>query len=107
MTTGDRIRERRVSLGISQADLAKRMGYSSKSAVSRTENAGNNIGQKRVKAFAEALDTSPEALMGWSIKEEPVLLALDESFQKYLALPDEAKKRVDSLIELLYKKEVG
>lgn len=70
MTTGDRIKQRRIELGLTQDELAKKMGYSSKSAVSRTENSGDDIGVNRIKKFAEVLNTTPSYLMGW-LDEKP------------------------------------
>ena len=64
--TGERIKNRREELGLSQTELAKRMGYSSKSAVSRTENAGDDVGTTRVYKFASALRCSPSELTGWT-----------------------------------------
>lgn len=66
MTVGDRIKQKRIELGLSQDELATKMGYSSKSAVSRTENSGDDVGRKRVVAFAKALGCEPSELMGWS-----------------------------------------
>ena len=43
MTVGDRIREIRVSLEISQTELAKRAGYSDKTRISKIENSGNEM----------------------------------------------------------------
>ena len=65
MDVGKRIQYRREELGLSQAQLAKKMGYSNRSAISRAETAGDDIGANRVKKFAEALDCSPSYLMGW------------------------------------------
>lgn len=107
MTVADRIRRRREELKLTQEELAARLGYASKSAVSRTENAGDNVGQKRIKMFAEALNTSPAELIGW---DEPVpdlrvnTQPQPETVQKYLALPEELKRQADEYIDFLYKK---
>lgn len=66
MTVADRIKQLRESMDLTQEELAKKMGYASKSAVSRTENAGDNIGQKRIYEFAKALNCSPSYLLGWT-----------------------------------------
>lgn len=79
MTVADRIKQIRESKGLTQEELAKQMGYASKSAVSRTENAGDNIGQKRIKEFAKALDVTEAFLMGWSnIPMNPTVALLEE-----------------------------
>lgn len=62
---GKIIRKRRDELGLTQLELAKRMGYSSKAAISRVENGDDNLTTPRIVKFAEALDTTPGYLMGW------------------------------------------
>ena len=60
-----RIRARREELGLSQEELAKRMGYNSRSSIKKIEKGENDIPQSKIVAFAQALRTTPEALMGW------------------------------------------
>lgn len=38
MTIGDRIRKRREELGLTQEELAKKLGYASRSSVNKVEN---------------------------------------------------------------------
>ena len=64
-TVGDRIKQRRETLGLSQMQLAIKMGYNNRSAISRAETSGDDIGANRVKKFAEALNCTPAYLMGW------------------------------------------
>lgn len=61
-----RIKSRREELSMSQDELARRMGYKSRSSINKIEKGENDIPQSKIKAFAEALDTTPEYLMGWS-----------------------------------------
>lgn len=70
MTVGDRIREIRVSLEISQTELAKRAGYSDKTRISKIENSGNEISMKQVKRIAKALNVDSAFLMGWRLPED-------------------------------------
>ena len=66
-----RIRARREELGISQEELAKRMGYKSRSSINKIEKGENDIPQSKIIAFAQALRTTPEALMGWEQSPAP------------------------------------
>lgn len=68
-----RIRTRREELGISQEELAKRMGYKSRSSINKIEKGENDIPQSKIVAFAQALRTTPEALMGW---DQPAVSSL-------------------------------
>ncbi len=69
MGIGDRIRTKRIELGLSQEELAKKTGYTSRAAINKIEKGVNDITQSKVKVFAEALNTTPAYLMDWQIKE--------------------------------------
>lgn len=66
MTIYDRIRNRREELGMSQQELADKLGYKSRSAINKIEQGLRDINQSKVAAFANALHTTPAYLMGWS-----------------------------------------
>ena len=59
------IRQRREALGMSQAELAKLLGYSDRSTIAKIENGTNDITQSKIEAFAKVLHTTPAYLMGW------------------------------------------
>lgn len=68
MTVGDRIKDLRERLGMSQGDLAKKMGIS-RQAVSKAENHGDNITTPKVSKYAKALGCTEAYLMGWEDNE--------------------------------------
>jgi transcriptional regulator with XRE-family HTH domain len=68
MTVADRIKDLRVKQGLSQDDLAKKMGFKNRSSVTQVEKSGNDITLRKVEKYARALCVSPAYLMGW---EEP------------------------------------
>lgn len=59
------IKNRRTELGMSQEELAEKMGYTSRSTIAKIEAGKNDIPQSKIQAFAKALDTTPGFLMGW------------------------------------------
>ena len=59
-----RIRQRREQLGLSQEELAARMGYRSKSSISKREKGINDLPRAKLEELAAALDTTPAWLMG-------------------------------------------
>ena len=61
---GLRIKQRREMLDITQEELAKRMGYKSKSTINKIEKCINDVAQSNVINFAKALNTSEAFLMG-------------------------------------------
>ena len=60
-----RIKARREELGMSQEELATKLGYKSRSTINKIEMGKNDITQSKIKAFAQALNTTPAYLMGW------------------------------------------
>jgi Predicted transcriptional regulators len=70
----ERIRSRRLELGMSYQDLADKTGMS-KSTLQRYETGFiKNIPLSKVEALAQALQVSPEYLMGWKVKaDSPVM----------------------------------
>ena len=49
-----RIRKRREELGLSQEELAQKMGYKSRSSINKIEMGENDIPQKKIVKFARA-----------------------------------------------------
>lgn len=64
-SVGDRIREKRESLGMSQEELAKKLGYKSRSSINKIESDARNLTQSKIKSIADALQTTPSYIMGW------------------------------------------
>lgn len=59
------IKARREELGMSQNELAKRLGYKDRSTIAKIEAGINDITQSKIEAFAKALNTTASDLMGW------------------------------------------
>ena len=55
MNIGDGIRSRREELGLTQEELAKKLGYKSRSSVNKVETS-RELSNKKVRRYAEALD---------------------------------------------------
>lgn len=117
MTVGEKIRKRRIELELTQEDLAKRLGYSTTSAVCRAETGKDRLTYARIYKFAKALDTTVEYLSAddESIKkdEEYAYAGLVEYRELYVdkaerifeyakrlsRLPDETRKAIELLID--------
>ena len=89
-TIGNRIRNRREELGLSQDELGKRLGYKSRSSINKIELDQRNLTQSKIKAIADALETTPSYIMGW-----------DEPDQKF---DEEKLKFFDNLFPITVKK---
>lgn len=74
MNTGDRIKQRRLELGLTVDDLANKINKS-RATIYRYENGDiENMPTTVLEPLAKALNTSPADLMGWGddAVEEPV-----------------------------------
>ena len=58
------IKNRRLELGLSQTELAKKIGYKDKTMISHIENGHVDLPHSKILAFAKALDISPSELFG-------------------------------------------
>lgn len=71
MLLGNRIKQLRMQRNMSQDELAKKIGYNSRSSINKIELGINDIPQSKIKAIADALLTTPAYLMGWEDLEQP------------------------------------
>ncbi len=106
MTLYDRIRTRREQLNMSQEELAKRLGYKSRSTIAKIESGENDITQSKIVAFAKALGVKPGYLMGWEDAPAPASPSLsltqqeETHIKKYRQLDADGKEEIDDLIDV-------
>lgn len=107
MTIGERIKQRRLELGLSQEDLAKRLGNKSRASVCTVEKDKEDLTTDRIRKYAEALETTPAYLMGWTDKVElpskndsmDKVMELSKQFaERFSEYPEEEVKRVFDLL---------
>ena len=65
MTTSERIKKARKAKGITQQELADKLGYKSRSSVNKLEKEARDIPRSQIVKLAEILDVTPAYLMGW------------------------------------------
>ena len=68
-TMYDRIRDLRITRGMSQDDLAQAMGYKDRSMITKIESGAVDISQSKIVGFAKILGTSTRYLMDGEAKE--------------------------------------
>lgn len=118
MTVGDRIRQSRERLGISQTDLAKKIHVSKQTLYKYEMNITTNIPSDKIESIAEELNVTPSFLMGWQeglvvgksdfSKMIPDILsdgALLEHVQKLVKLNTEHQRTIYDNIAYWYEKE--
>ena len=65
MTTGDRIKALRKSKGMTHDELAQKLGYSSKTSITRMEKGYHQISNKVAETLADIFDVSPAYILGY------------------------------------------
>ena len=98
MTIGNRIRSRRIELGMTQDELASKLGYRSKSSINKIELGVQDLPQKKIVDFAKALYTTPASLMGW---QEVDLEVMSDYIRRA------ANKTKDQLLDDLIDDSIG
>lgn len=63
---GDKIKQRREALGLSQEELARMLGYKHKSSINKIELGQADVPRAKVPAFAKALGMTPIEFSGWT-----------------------------------------
>ena len=66
METHENIKALREHLGLSQEELARKVGYTDRSSIAKIEAGRVDLSQSKISAFATALGVTPAQLMGIS-----------------------------------------
>lgn len=109
MTVGERIKQKRENINMSQEELARRMGYKDRSSISKIEKESDkNLSLETIQKIADILNCSPLFLMGWSEEEhyETKLSPQEEEFiERYHRLDPYSRSIVENMIEALASKQ--
>lgn len=98
---GDRIKERREYLKMSQDDLAKKLGYKSRSSINKIERDASGLPQSKIVAIANALNTTPAYIMGWESDKPETSKKIDATTDVLIRM--ETDKLYSELVLTLYK----
>lgn len=106
MDIGERIKRRREELNMSQAELARKVGYTSRSTITRIERDGNGISQDKIVAIAKALKVTPSYLMGWEDEDIAIITAEQEMIiEKFFKLTPEHQEMLSFFMDSLLEKQ--
>ena len=110
---GERIRTRRMQLGLTQEQLALKTGYTARSSINKIEKSSRGLSQDKVTIFAKALNTSEAYLLGlvddpnWRMRtkeENDFIATIGEKeiqlIQQYRNVDEEKQRLVAYLLEL-------
>jgi repressor LexA len=104
---GLRIRECRIEKGMTQEELALKLGYKSKTSVNKVELGQDNLSPTRIEKFAEALGVDPLRLTKWgSSTRADADLSVDERIliENYRSADDTTREMIKRL--LAYKERL-
>lgn len=92
MDIGDKIKQLREQKGMTLEELGNKVGVG-KSTVRKWETGMiANMRRDKIKKVADALDTSPEFLMGWDIETPKVIIEQKPQGDREEALQEQAKR---------------
>ena len=77
MSIGKTIKDLRHQKGISQVDLASRIGVSKQTLYKYENEIISNIPSDKIESLATELGTTPSRLMGWDAYEDPQIARKD------------------------------
>ncbi len=90
MTVGERIKELRTKLGMSQVDFADKINVSKQTLYKYENNIVTNIPSDKIEAAAKVGNISPSYLMGWKTEDDYWEEAIDYDMRARIdEFPDE------------------
>ena len=104
------IKRERIEKGLSQEELAQKVGYADKTMISRIENGKIDLPQSKIEEFAKVFGVTPGYLMGWDVPKTDMSTEKDlvevpedsfeaiELYEKYKNAIPEIQKAVDGLL---------
>ena len=101
MSTGDRIRARREQLGMTQDELAHKLGYKSRSSVNKIELGKQELTQKKIRVAAEVLGVTASYLLELDNRIDISVTPHERRvIEQYRSASGRDKKLVDSILEV-------
>lgn len=113
MNIGERIKQRRIEMNLTQDELAKKVGYKSRSSINKIE-LSRDLPLTKVAKVAKVLDCTPAYLMGWESENleeitdiDVKLTTIDEKVKEYALkinrLSKEDKDYIFQTIDMIEK----
>ena len=104
---GARIRQKRLDLNLTQEELAKRCGYTSRSSINKIELGLVDLPQSKIATIAKVLNVQPAYLMGWTDNPDRELSDKEKEFAEAVRnmSDEELDKMCDYLSFLLSKRK--
>jgi transcriptional regulator with XRE-family HTH domain len=106
MNIGERIKDKRTELNMSQDELAKKVGYKSRSSIQKIE-ASRDLPLNKVTKMANALGCTEAYLMGWEDEDNGIIIEKKSRdteqairlYQAYLKAIPQVREAVERLLK--------
>lgn len=92
---GERVKNRRISLGMSQTELAELLGFKDKSSICRIEKDERKLPQSMIVKLANVLNTTPAYIMGWEEENKSNIEKWEEATKGMDFSKEELEKIID------------
>ena len=95
----ENIKSRRIALGMTQEELAEKMGYTNRSSIAKIERGVVDLSQSKIVQFAKVLETTAGELMGDTLHDSSVKIN-SEDLQILEAISDLDSERKKMIVRL-------
>lgn len=98
MNAGDVIKRRRKAMGLSQLELAEKLGYSDRSSIAKIESGKALLNEQKLEKFAKVLDIPMSELLGFDIHS--LYKSISDNIPKIVQKTDEDNPINDDSFEM-------
>lgn len=100
---GDLVKARREELGLSQDELAKKCGYTSRSTINKIEKNINDVNQTKLKVLADALEVD----VMYFIKDDTPTIPprIEEYIKKFMELSPDKQDAIAKYIDFMARED--
>lgn len=106
MTKGEIIRRLREKVGMSQTELAKKIGTTKQNVYKYENGIITNIPSNKIEAIADVFNVSPDYIMGWNTDEKRSYYKISVTFHEkdvieaYRQKSEEVQAMVDKMLDV-------
>lgn len=96
MNTGERIKQRRIELGLSVDEVASRLGKNRATVYRYESNDIENLPTTVLEPLAKILETTPAYLMGWNRPIDSIIDEFSYLKEQFLNFPQMSENKIDT-----------
>ena len=100
---GKKVKARREQLGLTQEELAKKLGYKSKSTINKIELDINDVSQSKLIKLADALEVDPMYFI--EIDTPTVPPRVEAYIEKFLKLSADKQDAIGKYIDFMARED--